>query len=229
MALDRFRDLVNEAVAEGFRELYLTGGEPFVHPQITKLLGFASDKLPTVVLTNAMLFRGARLNHLRELASANLILQTSLDGARPTTHDAHRGRGSWAGTMDGIRRAVEFGFTVRVAMTETPDNHAEIAELAELLSGLGVPTEGFAVRPLLRRGLFSHGLEISENSTVPELTVTTDGLHWHPAGADAQTSPDMLLARGPVPLHTGKQLIVERFFTARLADGTLPRPYRCAI
>jgi hypothetical protein len=39
----------------------------------------------------------------------------------------------------------------------------------------------------------------------------------------------MLLARGPVPLHTGKQLIVERFFTARLADGTLPRPYRCAI
>jgi len=61
------------------------------------------------------------------------------------------------------------------------------------------------------------------------LTVTTDGLHWHPAGADTATSPDMLLATGDTPLRIGKQLVTERFFTARLADGSLPQPYRCAI
>jgi hypothetical protein len=55
------------------------------------------------------------------------------------------------------------------------------------------------------------------------------GLHWHPAGADTATSPDMLLARGPVSLATGKRLVTEWFFTACLADGSLPRPYRCAI
>jgi len=30
-------------------------------------------------------------------------------------------------------------------------------------------------------------------------------------------------------LRVGKQLATERFFTARLADGSMPQPYRCAI
>ena len=51
----------------------------------------------------------------------------------------------------------------------------------------------------------------------------------HPAGADAQTSPDMLLVAGEASLARGKQLVTERFFTARLADGSMPLPYRCAI
>jgi hypothetical protein len=73
------------------------------------------------------------------------------------------------------------------------------------------------------------GIDIGAHSTIPELTVTADGLHWHPAGADIDTSPDMLLVRGQSSLAIGKQLVTERFFTARLADGSLPQPYRCAI
>ncbi|PZS36821.1 MAG: hypothetical protein DLM58_00840 [Pseudonocardiales bacterium] len=72
-------------------------------------------------------------------------------------------------------------------------------------------------------------MDIGEDDTTPELTVTADGLHWHPAGADAQTSPDMLLATGPRSLRRGKELVTERFFAARLADGSMPLPYRCAI
>ncbi len=85
------------------------------------------------------------------------------------------------------------------------------------------------MRPMLHRGLSEQGMDIGEDSTTPELTVTTDGLHWHPAGADAATSPDMLLATADTPLSVGKQLVTERFFTARLADGSLPQPYHCAI
>lgn len=85
------------------------------------------------------------------------------------------------------------------------------------------------MRPMLRRGVAQTGLEIAGSSTVPELTVTAEGLHWHPAGADAATSPDMLLARAPVSLAAGKRLVTERFLAARLADGTVPRPYRCAV
>ena len=47
--------------------------------------------------------------------------------------------------------------------------------------------------------------------------------------ADAATSPDMLLATADTPLWVGRQLVTERFFTARLADGSLPQPYHCAI
>ncbi len=230
LSLPQFRARVDEAVDEQFTELYLTGGEPMLHPDLPNMLQHAVERLPTVLLTNAMLLRGGRLERLRGFAGhPNLVIQTSLDGARPATHDAHRGRGSWRRTMDGIAAALELDLPVRVALTETPQNTGEIAEVADLLAGLGVSGDAFAVRPMLRRGFSEAGMEIGEDDTTPELTVTADGLHWHPAGADLDSSPDMLLCCGPTPLRLGKQLIIERFFTARLADGSIPEPYRCAI
>ncbi|MEO9220367.1 MAG: radical SAM protein [Mycobacteriaceae bacterium] len=230
MPPDLFGDLVDEAVAEDFTELYLTGGEPLLHPDLPAMLHHAVERLPTVLLTNAMLLRGARLEAMREFAGhPDLVLQTSLDGAQPATHDRHRGKGSWARTMDGIRAASALGLPLRVALTQTPENTGEIADVATLLAGLGLPPEAFAVRPMLRRGLSADGMDIGQDSTIPELTVTADGLHWHPAGADIATSPDMHLAPPGTGLRIGKQLITERFFTARLADGSLPAAYHCAI
>ncbi|MEP7177519.1 MAG: radical SAM protein [Pseudonocardiales bacterium] len=228
--LERFRDLVEEAVDEEFTELYLTGGEPLIHPDIAAMLADAADRLPTVLLTNAMLLRGRRLERLRPLAGhPNLVVQTSLDGARPDTHDRHRGAGSWSRTIAGIETAIGLRVPVRVALTETPENTGEIGEVAKLLADLGVAPHDFAVRPMLRRGFSGDGMDIGQDSTTPELTVTAEALHWHPAGADAATSPDMVLAAGPTSLRVAKQLVTERFFTARLADGSLPQPYRCAI
>jgi pyruvate-formate lyase-activating enzyme len=226
---DAVHALVDEAVAAGFTELYLTGGEPFLHPDITDLLDYAGLRLPTVVLTNAMLLRGRRAARLGELAGRKLTIQTSLDGATPATHDRHRGRGSFQRTLDGIRHLIDLGFTPRVALTETPENAAEIPATAELLHRLGVPAENFAVRPLLRRGFSGQGLTVGEDSSIPELTVTADGLHWHPAGADRTTSPDFHFAPTGTPLEEGKRRIIETFFAARLADGTLPRPVHCAV
>ncbi|PZS36822.1 MAG: hypothetical protein DLM58_00845 [Pseudonocardiales bacterium] len=135
LTLPVFCDLVDEAVEERFVELYLTGGEPMLHPELPDMLTYALDRLPTVLLTNAMLLSGARLERLRPLAGhPNLVLQTSLDGARAATHDRHRGRGSWQRTMHGIAAAMDLDLPVRVALTETPENTAEIGEVADLLS-----------------------------------------------------------------------------------------------
>jgi pyruvate-formate lyase-activating enzyme/predicted phosphodiesterase len=226
----RVRALVDEALAEGFQEIYFTGGEPFLHPEIAEMLAYSATRLPTVVLTNAMLFRGRRLQQLGTLAGQeNLVIQTSLDGATPATHDAHRGRGSFARTIDGIRTLVDLDLTVRVALTETEQNTHEIPAVADLLDRLGVRAERLAVRPLLRRGLSDGGADLETDATVPELTVTAEGLAWHPAGADRATSPDMHLAGPGTPLAEAKRLVTERFLTARQADGSLPRPYRCAV
>ncbi|MGQ0632275.1 MAG: radical SAM protein [Sporichthyaceae bacterium] len=231
--LERFTALVDEAVAEGFTELYLTGGEPTMLEALPAMLASATGALPTVLLTNAMLLRGRRLDRLREvLVQPGLIVQTSLDGATALAHDAHRGAGSWARTMAGIETLVGLGARMRVGLTETPQNAHEIAAVAARMAQFGIVGADFAVRPLLRRGFAADdagGLDIAESTTVPELTVSADGLHWHPAGADATSSPDMVLAKNPVSLAEGKRLVVERFLTARLADGTVPRPYRCAV
>ncbi|MGI8621980.1 MAG: radical SAM protein [Solirubrobacteraceae bacterium] len=229
----RFQGLVDEAVAEGFSELYVTGGEPFVHPDMVEMLEYASDRLETVVLTNAMLFTGRRGRALERLAGrARLTLQSSLDGARAATHDRWRGAGSWERATEGIRLAHALGLPLRVAMTETPDNRGEVAELGELLAGLGISCDAFAVHPLVGRGFaegVDAGMEVSEAVMVPELTVTADGVHWHPVGADLESSPDFLVARGEVALAEAKRLVVERFLTLRQQDGSLPTAFRCAV
>ncbi|HZV26728.1 MAG TPA: radical SAM protein [Acidothermaceae bacterium] len=232
LTLSAFRDIVDQAVTEGFEEIYLTGGEPLMHPDIADLLAYATAALPTVLLTNAMLLNRARLDRFASVArnaGDRLVVQTSLDGARAATHDAHRGAGSFKRTLDGIQALTTLGVRTRVALTETTENSAEIPAVHALLTELGITNDDFAVRPLLRRGFSADGLDIGEHTTVPELTVSADGLHWHPAGADATTSPDMLLTRDNSSLAIGKQLVAERFFTARLFDGTLPAAYRCAV
>jgi diadenosine tetraphosphatase ApaH/serine/threonine PP2A family protein phosphatase/pyruvate-formate lyase-activating enzyme len=233
LGLERFRRLVDEAVQESFAELYVTGGEPFVEPDIVAMLEYASDRLPTVVLTNAMLFTGRRREELGRLAGrANLVLQSSVDGARPETHDAWRGAGSWAKAMEGLAYARELGLPLRVAMTETPENRDEVSELRELLASLDIVGDAFAVRPLVKRGFAQDvdgGMEVSEAVMVPELTVTADGVHWHPVGGDSESSPDMVVARGEVSLREGKRLVVQRFLELRQADGSLPAAFHCAI
>lgn len=230
---ERFRALVDEAVAEGFRELYVTGGEPFLEPEIVAMLEYASDRLPTVVLTNAMVFTGRRRRELASLAGrGQLVIQTSIDGARAATHDAWRGEGSWGKAMQGVAYARELGLPLRVAMTETPANHGEVRELRELLAALGVQGEDFAVRPLVRRGFAvdaTAGVDVDDAVIAPELTVSADGVHWHPIGGDLASSPDLLVAPGRPSLRLAKQLIVERFLSLRLADGTLPAAFRCAV
>lgn len=229
LELEEVERRLDEAVAEGFTEVFLTGGEPMMHPRIGEVLRAAATRLPTTVLSNAMLVRGRRRQALAGLADLPLTVQTSLDGARAATHDAHRGAGSFRRTVEGITALVDLGLVPRVALTETPENSAEVADVGALLLGLGVPEDHFAVRPLLRRGFSKTGLDIEESTSIPELTVTADGLHWHPAGADLGSSPDLWLAPPGTPLAEGRRMVVERFFGARLADGSLPHPIHCAV
>ncbi|MGH3788925.1 MAG: radical SAM protein [Pseudonocardiaceae bacterium] len=230
LGLPRFRDLVDEAVAQGFTELYVTGGEPFLERDLVEMLLYATERLDVVCLTNAMLYQGWRRTQLERLAGRQrLILQTSLDGAQADFHDAYRGSGSWAKAMAGLDVALSLGLPVRVGMTETAQNSAQVEPLRELLAGKGIRDRDFAVRPLVKRGYSAEGVAISEDNTVPELTVTTDGWHWHPAGADVDTSPDMLLAGPDVSMAEAKRRAVELFLRLRQRDGSLPLIYNCAV
>ena len=131
--------------------------------------------------------------------------------------------------MEGLELARSLGLPVRVGMTQTADNSAEIEPLRTLLAAKGIRGADFAVRPLIKRGHSDAGLSIDTGNTVPELTVTADGWHWHPAGADLDTSPDMLLAGPEVGMAEAKRRVVELFLRLRQQDGSLPVIYNCAV
>src|SRR5438093_7066533 len=58
---DRMRALAREAAKLGFTALGLTGGEPFLVPEMPDLLRDLAQILPTIVLSNGTLFEGRRL------------------------------------------------------------------------------------------------------------------------------------------------------------------------
>ena len=138
--------LVDEAVALGFSDIFFTGGEPFILNDIYDMLAYSSTRVKTTVLTNAMLLRAKRLDQLCAINNDNLIVQVSLDGGNAADHDADRGRDTWVKTIEGIRLLQEWGFRVRLSTTETPTNTTCRHEIHAFRQQLGIPEEHHFIR-----------------------------------------------------------------------------------
>ncbi|MGH2521300.1 MAG: radical SAM protein [Anaerolineales bacterium] len=210
IGLANVRQLVDEAVALHFDHVFFTGGEPFLLNDIYDMLAYSAARVKTTVLTNAMLLRqkipGAeetRLDRLCSIANDNLIVQVSLDGGRPEDHEAYRGAGTWAKTVEGIRLLQERGFRVRLSTTETPANSPYLHLVCEFHRSLGIPDEDHFIRPLARRGYSKEGLELGMGNLAPELTANLDGIFWHPLSTDA----DMQVSKKIFPLASAVERV----------------------
>jgi MoaA/NifB/PqqE/SkfB family radical SAM enzyme len=197
--------LVDEAVALGFSEVFFTGGEPFILPDIYDMLAYSSARIRTSVLTNAMLLRGPRLEKLCAINNDNLITQVSLDGATAAQHDAYRGNGSWDKALEGIELLQQRGVTVWLSTTETPANSAHLDEICDLHRSMGIPDDRHFVRPLAQRGNSREGLEVHRSNLEPEITASLDGIFWHPLSTDA----DMQVSRKLFPLADAVERVQE--------------------
>jgi MoaA/NifB/PqqE/SkfB family radical SAM enzyme len=200
------RRLVDEAAGLGFERVLFTGGESLLLPDIYPMLVYAAERLPTTLLTNVMLARGARLEQLAAVNHPNLVIQVSLDGAQAEHHDPYRGAGSWQRTVEGLRLLLERGFRVRLATTETPANCAHLEELCAFHLDLGIPHADHFVRAMARRGFATEGVEVDVNTLSPEITVDDRGMYWHPLGPEE----DMRLSAEILPLAEAVRLVQEK-------------------
>ena len=203
LGLSNVVQLVDEAVALGFSDIFFTGGEPFILNDIYDMLAYSSTRVKTTVLTNAMLLRAKRLDQLCAINNDNLIVQVSLDGGNAADHDAYRGRGTWVKTIEGIQLLQDRGFRVRLSTTETPANTTRLHQVHAFRQQLGIPEEHHFIRPLAKRGYSKEGLELSMTNLLPEVTVNLDGVFWHPLSTDV----DMQVSRKLFPLSTSVERI----------------------
>ena len=191
---DRVRQLATEALGAGVSELILTGGEPFLLPDLAELVAACTAVLPTTLLTNGMLFHGRRLQTLNAMDRKRLTLQISLDSATCEDHEQHRGAGSWQRAVNGIGTAHELGFTVKVAATLPAERAHTADELRSFLDSIGVERRHQVIRALAHQGAAGTGVELTVESLIPEVTVTAEGVYWHPVAAadvDQFITPDI--------------------------------------
>src|SRR5262245_18424646 len=77
IGMPNVRRVVSAAGNFAITETVFTGGEPSILNDIYAMLAYASARVKTTELTNAMILRGTRLEELVAIANDNLVVQVS--------------------------------------------------------------------------------------------------------------------------------------------------------
>jgi MoaA/NifB/PqqE/SkfB family radical SAM enzyme len=157
------RRALREAEQLGVKEIYFTGGEPFLHREILPLLGDALAVAPTTVLTNGTAITEAMADALATLASRarySLEIRVSLDDVEARANDRVRGQGSWAKAVQAIERLHERGLLPIITATEISGGSAatgRYGRFRDFLRTLGIDKPRVKIMPVFALGRMAGG------------------------------------------------------------------------
>ena len=165
-------EYLDEIAREGLpvRTVGLTGGEPFMNPEIADILErILAAGHEALVLTNAMrpmMRHAGALLALRERFGARLTLRVSIDHYAEVLHALERGPRAWAPMILGLKFLSDNGFAVTAAgRTLWKESEAELrAGYARLFERENIRIDASDPAALL---LFP---EMDETLDVPEIT-----------------------------------------------------------
>lgn len=151
---------IREAEELGVKEIYFTGGEPFLHGEILPLLERALAVAPTTVLTNGTLIgpeQGDALAALAARAPYSLEIRVSLDDPDRARNDAVRGEGAWEKAVEAVRLLRARGLLPIVTATEItrdayPGPGGLHSRLRDFLRDQGVERPRLKIMPVFALG-----------------------------------------------------------------------------
>ena len=158
MTVEEVRRALDEGAASGARQVYFTGGEPFLHPRIQELVDLALAVAPLTIVTNGLLLDDGSVAFLAErfrTARYSLDLRVSLDGMNAAQNDAVRGGGTFEGVVSTLRRLGAAGLSPVVSVVEHEaglEGAEARARFLEFLRQLGIRQPRVKFLPLLRIG-----------------------------------------------------------------------------
>ncbi len=168
MPIDAFIDLVLPRLIEArVARLTLTGGEPFVHPDIldfcTAVVGAG---LPVGICTNATRTTDTQIAYLAKLG--NVHVNVSFDGFRAASHGKFRGdRSSFATTVETTRRFSDAGLLQ--GLLSTPNALTNPDEFADLCAfAVEIGAQYVLMNPL---SAFGRGVRSQGRLAAPEETM----------------------------------------------------------
>jgi AdoMet-dependent heme synthase len=158
LSLEKVRAELAAAVKAGVKEVFFTGGEPFLHPQLPEMLEMSLGTAPTTVLTNGMLINDPiadRLAAIEQEARYSLEIRVSLDGYSEEMNDAIRGKGVFRQALAATARLSRRGLLPLVTIVHTWRDEEDLRTLAgfrELLEKAGYSRPRIKVLPSLPLG-----------------------------------------------------------------------------
>ncbi|MGH9358686.1 MAG: radical SAM protein [Terriglobia bacterium] len=133
LSLGHVRQELNVVARQGVKEVFFTGGEPFLHPELVEMLSLSLACAPTTVLTNGTLINDRmadRLATLERESKYSFEVRISLDGYTEAMNDAIRGPGVFRKVLDATERLSRRGILPLVTIVRTWSEEAELSTLA---------------------------------------------------------------------------------------------------
>lgn len=111
------KQYIDEAVKIGVERFSFTGGEPFVNKEFLKILSYALEHRPCLVLTNGTGPIRTKFDEVLQLKEKpnKLKFRISIDHPDEKEHDNGRGKGSFAIAMETLSLLHQNGFNLSVA------------------------------------------------------------------------------------------------------------------
>jgi AdoMet-dependent heme synthase len=159
------RRAIAEAEALGVREIYFTGGEPFLHRDIVPLLDASLGVAATTVLTNGTVMTDALADALSAMARASrysLEIRVSLDAPDAETNDRVRGAGAWLRAVRTIGALDARGLLPIVTATEIAGTSSAYDRFRALLAELRVAKPRLKIVFPVGRAADASGARLSE-------------------------------------------------------------------
>jgi len=127
LKLSEWIELLDSLYEKGLRVVKISGGEPFLYPNILELLEYAQDRFIVSVNTSGY-FIDEEIS--KKLSSLHLqAVQVSLDSTTAKTHDLLRGKGTWDKAVRAINLLHQWNIPIRISTTVTSYNYDEMAEI----------------------------------------------------------------------------------------------------
>lgn len=111
----------------------LQGGEPFIREDLPEIIdGIVKNRMRFSILTNGSLIDDKIARFIKNTGRCDLV-QVSLDGSKPESHDILRGDGSFEGAFSGLGILKRYDIPLTVRTTIHRHNIDDLDKIAYLL------------------------------------------------------------------------------------------------
>ncbi len=127
ISFDEAKSFLSEALTLGVKQFSFTGGEPFMNKDFIKIIDFALDHNPCLILTNATKPLGAQLDKIASLIDKKHMLsfRISIDSPNKEEHEKNRGKGNFDLAFENAAKLYKLGFQVSIASHLSPAHNSD--------------------------------------------------------------------------------------------------------
>ena len=162
LPLDKIKTALEQAKQLDVKEIYLTGGEPFLHPDLNNILRMSLKLANVVVLTNGTFINDKKARFLRQIeveSNNELIFRVSLDHYTQEKNDVLRGKGVFRKVMSCVENLVKYGFNPIISTVNywNEDEDSIKAGFSKLFSEIDFNLEeiNFKIIPTIKGGEYA--------------------------------------------------------------------------